>query len=164
MSAAAPDETPRFTVFPGVAGVGFEDPPPVRIPLSARETPGSVRAPGRPGAVSGIFCPRDVERSAHPVLAVDHQMPVRPQHQRGVLMAEVLGHRDHGLARGEEHAGEVVAQCTAREVRRQDQKACPDRDPSTRVCVQPPIPQAPPLPAHGEVPLSRYALQRTQTR
>ncbi len=32
------------------------------------------------------------------------------------------------------------------------------------VCVQPPIPQAPPLPAHGEVPLSRYALQRAQIR
>jgi hypothetical protein len=31
-----------------------------------------------------------------------------------------------------------------------------------RRCVQPPIPQAPPLPPHGEVPLSRYALQRTQ--
>ena len=28
--------------------------------------------------------------------------------------------------------------------------------------IQPPIPQAPPLPAHGEVPLSRYALQRMQ--
>ena len=27
-----------------------------------------------------------------------------------------------------------------------------------------PIPQAPPLPPHGEVPLSRYALQRTQIR
>ena len=29
-------------------------------------------------------------------------------------------------------------------------------------CVQPPIPQAP-LPSKAELPLSRYALQRTQT-
>jgi hypothetical protein len=38
-----------------------------------------------------------------------------------------------------------------------------DKVHTARVCVQPPIPQAPPLPPHGEVPLSRYALQRTQT-
>jgi hypothetical protein len=42
----------------------------------------------------GCLYPRKIDGPTGPVLAVGHQVPVRRQHERGVLMAQSLSHGD----------------------------------------------------------------------
>jgi hypothetical protein len=61
-----------------------------------------------------VIRPRVVDCAPGSVFRIRHQMPVRLEHERRVLMAQPLGDCDHRLAGCQEHAGVVVAQCVTR--------------------------------------------------
>ena len=77
--------------------------PLVRVP-SDLVGPESVRSGG----------PGSVDSSPHPVFLVRHDVAVRLQDKRGVSVAQVLGHGDHGLSSRQKDAGEVMTEVVRR--------------------------------------------------